>query len=158
MKRRYDDVLVYTGIRWLPISELLYLNTPVNLLCYNSQKDETKIVKVTVTKENDSHSHMEKVHHLTLSTNDEVDLLDEPYLLYVNHQTRERTEVPDVNENSVRVFTFEVNNLIMRSEARTRKVMKLEDKEVIKETYIVDVEDNYYLLTKASEDSIPVFK
>ena len=156
MKRRYDNVLVYTGIRWLPISELVYSETPMNLLCYNSQKDETKIVKVTATKEKDAH--MEKLHHLTLSTNDEVDLLDEPYLLYVNHQTRERTEVPDVNENSVRVFTFELNNLIMRSESRTRKVMKLEDKEVIKDTFIIDVEDNYYLLTKANEDSLPVFK
>ena len=156
MTRRYDDVLVYTGIRWLPIKEVVDSTVPIMLLCYNAKTDSTHLTKVTVKKEKEIH--LEKVHRLTLSTNDEVDLLDEPYLLYVNHQTREKDEIPDVVENSVRIFTFEMNNLIMRSESRTRKVMQVEDLDVLKETYTVELDDNLYLLTKVNEDSMQVFK
>lgn len=155
MKRVYDDVLVYTGIRWLPIREVVH--KPENLVCYDATKDDTTITKVEAVKESGDW-HTEKVHHMTLSTGDVVDFLEEPYLLYVNHQTRERDEIPDENENSVRVFTFERNDFIMRSESRTRKVTNVATEDFTKRTYMVELPDHLYLLTKADEKSLPVFK
>ena len=153
MLRFYENVLVFNGVRWLYLKDLV--DKQVALVCYNALKNEKCIVRVNV-KSNDTMSM--NVNTLDLSTKDIVTLLEEPYLLYVNHQTREKKEIPDEKENSVRIFTFEYNDLIFRSDVRTRKVMKVDTKEEKVKVYGVELDEHLYLLTKSSQDNIPVFK
>lgn len=153
MKRMYENQWVYIGFRWINLSDIV--DKEVNLMCYDASSNEDKLVKTKVVKEGKA-----KIDFTVfkLSTGDLVRYYEKPHLLYVNHDTREESEIMDVKEESVRVFTHEYDSLLLKNETRTRKVMETSIVSDEVEQYSIELPEHYYVLTKELEDAIATFK